>query len=103
MDVESIRKLYPDLIKKMGKATVNKIVDILFAEGVLQSEEMHIIQSQQVEEDAVRNLLGLVRNKGSVACEKFGLALEENDPHLYDDLQSSCITDAVKLLSLGSN
>ncbi|XP_030051308.1 NLR family CARD domain-containing protein 4 isoform X1 [Microcaecilia unicolor] len=87
--MDFIKDTYAELVKRMGKCIVNQIVDDLFGKNVLSTEEMNVINDENVSQVASRKLILMVLNKGSESCNLFMKCLEKYDHLLFQDLCGS--------------
>ncbi|XP_030051309.1 NLR family CARD domain-containing protein 4 isoform X2 [Microcaecilia unicolor] len=90
--MDFIKDTYAELVKRMGKCIVNQIVDDLFGKNVLSTEEMNVINDENVSQVASRKLILMVLNKGSESCNLFMKCLEKYDHLLFQDL---CLIDGM--------
>lgn len=74
------------LIQRMGIVVIKQICDDLFALNVLNGEEVAIICSHRVEQDAARDIVHMILKKGSAACNLFLKSLENWNYPVYQDL-----------------
>lgn len=74
------------LIQRMGITVIKQICDDLFALNVLNGEEVAIICSNRVEQDAARDIIHMILKKGSASCSLFLKSLENWNYAVYQDL-----------------
>ncbi|XP_029449669.1 NLR family CARD domain-containing protein 4 [Rhinatrema bivittatum] len=84
--MDFIKDAYVELVKRMGKPTVNQIVDDLFGKNVLSSEELNVIIYENISQAASRKLIHMILNKGSESCTLFVNCLEKYDRFLFQDI-----------------
>uniref|UniRef100_H3AX88 NLR family CARD domain-containing protein 4 n=1 Tax=Latimeria chalumnae TaxID=7897 RepID=H3AX88_LATCH len=100
--VSFIKSKRSELIQRMTKTTIRQIVDELFEEDVLNSEEMDRIMCKPLSQDACRLLLEEVLKKGSKACDLFHQFLKKHNSYLFEDLQETSIFLSVTKQNLDS-
>lgn len=84
--VNFIKENSQALIQRMGIVVIKQICDDLFALNVLNGEEVAIICSHRVEQDAARDIVHMILKKGSAACNLFLKSLENWNYPVYQDL-----------------
>ncbi|XP_055474130.1 NLR family CARD domain-containing protein 4 [Psammomys obesus] len=87
-----VKENSPALIQRMGITVIKQISDDLFTSNVLNSEEVAVIRSERVEQDAARWIIHMILKKGSEACNLFLKCLENWNPALYHDLTGQSLS-----------
>ncbi len=71
----------PEFIKRVSDPVLNQLLDKLLEQNVIIDEEMQSVRRQQ-RADKARDVIDLVRAKGSRASSVLTAALREVDPWL---------------------
>ncbi|XP_016074413.1 PREDICTED: NLR family CARD domain-containing protein 4 isoform X2 [Miniopterus natalensis] len=94
--VNFIKENSQALIQRLGMTVTKQLADELFVWNVLNFEEVNIICSEKVEQDAARGIVHMILKKGSKACNLFLKSLEKCNYPLFQDLNGqSGLTDSL--------
>lgn len=83
---ERLLTVRSQFIDRVSEPVLNKLLDKLLEQHIINEQEMESVRSQQSKADKARDVIDTVRRKGSIAILLLIAALCEEDPCLFTEL-----------------
>nr|XP_023849503.1 inhibitor of apoptosis protein [Salvelinus alpinus] len=88
MAAEGLYKERGNIVKRLNEANINRLVDILFSQNVINQFEKETIMEKHGRANKARDLVDTIYAKGERASELIITLLKDVDPMLYNDIFS---------------
>ncbi|XP_055745750.1 inhibitor of apoptosis protein-like [Salvelinus fontinalis] len=88
MAAEGLYRERGDIVKRLNEANINRLVDILFSQIVINQFEKETIMETHGRANKARVLVDMIYDKGERASELMITLLKDVDPMLYNDIFS---------------